>query len=209
MSRRKIVIFEDHLIIVQGLQSLFQTSEEFELFAHARTESELEYLLHQHQLDILILDLRLKDIDGFKVLEKVRSHYPQLRILILTMYDNHSLVQKAKQLKANGYVLKDISNSELVHALRSLEPDNFFLHDALKQPGEADSDDSFVDSMQLTKRELEIVRLLAHGKTNEEISEELFISYHTVRTHRKNLMKKLGVETTVDLVRFAYDNGLV
>lgn len=212
MSAQKIVICEDHDIIVDGLQSLLAASENFTFSGHARSEDDLHSILKKENPDILILDLNLRNSDGFSILQNIRKQNPNhLKVLILTMYDDDDLIEKAKQLKANGYLLKNAGNDELLEALNEMNSSDFYLpgHLRLKRASNQIQRDQFVEKMHLTKREIEIIRMIVQGKSALEISETLFLSYHTVRTHRKNILKKLTLNNAADLVRFAYENHLL
>ncbi|MFM7858824.1 MAG: DNA-binding response regulator, partial [Flammeovirgaceae bacterium] len=147
----------------------------------------------------------------FGILAKVRTAYPSLLVLMLTMYDDDHLIAKAKLAKANGYLLKNISSIELFDALKKLNHSSFYEDPKafLQRSKVVGQRDSFVEKMKLTKREAEIVTLVAKGKDAITISEELYLSENTVLTHKKNIMKKLELASTADLVRFAFENKLV
>ena len=208
----KIVICEDHDIVVEGVRLILSGWPEFELAGHAHTEAELLPMLAQEQPHILLLDLNLKRHDGFAILEKVRPQYPVLKVIILTMYEDAFLIEKAQKLKANGYLLKNSSNGEMHEALgQVLKSNQFFLPSGLrKQKDEQETyRDEFIEKMQLTAREVEIIRLVAEGKAAQVIADQLFLSLHTVNTHRRNILAKLKLKNIADLVRFAFENHLI
>ena len=207
----KIVICEDHDIVVEGVRLILSGWPNFTLSGHARTEDELLPLLEK-QPHILLLDLNLKKQDGFQILEKIKPVYPNLKILILTMYEEAFLIDKAKKLHANGYLLKNSSNGELLEALNHvIVSAEFFLPAGLrKHKNEQETyRDKFVEKMHLTSREIEIIKLVVKGKTGKEIADELFLSLYTVDTHRKNILAKLKLKNIADLVRFAFEHHLV
>jgi len=209
MQPHKVIICEDHDITTDGLRVLISFHPEFVVVGHAHKLEELHPLL-TNQVDILILDLNLGSEDGFVILEKIRKDHPNIRVLILTMYDDAHLIEKARKLKANGYLLKNASSTELIDALKGILQHDFYedpkayLH---RKNGIAQRN-SFIEKMKLTKREVDIVRLVALGRDPEQIANELFLSLHTVRTHKKNIMKKLGLVSTAELMRFAFENKL-
>jgi DNA-binding NarL/FixJ family response regulator len=211
MSPLKIVICEDHAITTDGLRVLISFQPDFAVVGHARKWEELNALLKENAPDILILDLNLGKEDGFTILQCVKKDFPDIRVLILTMYNDGQLIDKARQLKANGYVLKNASSGELIEALRGVMKPEFYEDPKayLLRKSEGIQRDSFIEKMRLTNREVEIVKLLAEGNNSEKISEKLFLSLHAVRTHIKNIMKKLGLNSTADLVRFAFKNKLI
>ena len=211
MVPKKIIICEDHEIVVDGIEMLLANAPQYTIVGHSRKETELQQLIAEKNPDIILLDLNLGKEDGFHILEGIRKKNANIKVIIFTMYDNQFLIEKARLLKANGYLLKDTINGELKEALAGVYQQEFFLHDnLLKRRTEHDlARDTFVERMQLTKRETEIICLVAKGKQNEEIAELLFLSFHTVKTHRKNILKKLNITGTADLVRFAFENHLL
>ena len=207
----KIVICEDHNIVVEGIRLILSGWPDFQLAGHARTEDQLLPLLEK-QPHILLLDLNLKKQDGFQILEKIKPVYPNLKILILTMYEEAFLIDKAKKLHANGYLLKNSSNVELLEALNHvIVSAEFFLPAGLRTHKNEQETyrDKFVEKMHLTSREIEIIKLVVKGKTGKEIADELFLSLYTVDTHRKNILAKLKLKNIADLVRFAFEHHLV
>lgn len=191
---------------------MLASHEEFTLCGHARNEQELLSLLAEKKPEVLLLDLNLKKQDGFSILEYIQPHYPGLKIIIFTMYDDAFMIEKAKKLKANAYLLKNSSNGELQGALTHvLNSSSFYLPPALlKQKQENETyRDEFIEKMHLTSREIEIIKLVAEGKSAKEIADQLFLSLHTVDTHRRNILIKLKMKNIADLVRFAAKNHLI
>lgn len=211
MDSKKIVICEDHEIVVDGIEMLLANTPEYAIVGHTKREDELHQLITEKNPDIILLDLNLGKVDGFHILEGIRKKNTQVKVIIFTMYENEFLIDKARLLKANGYLLKDTINGELKEALAGVYREEFFLHETLRKR-KSDNEkmrDEFVERMKLTKRETEIICLVAQGKQNEEISLLLFLSIHTVKTHRKNIFKKLNIISVADLVRFAFENHLL
>ena len=208
--RKKIVVCEDHSIIIDGLEALFRDHEKFTLVGHTAEGSRLLSLLHQTSPDFVLLDLNLKDTDGFSVLEKIRKTYPDLIVLIFTMYQDEFLVEKARKLGANGYLLKQSSYEELEEAL-NVSTQEFYMTRSMRE----DMDkkrlfrDAFASKMKLTRRELELIPYLVRGKTSVILGEELNLSPLTIETHRKNIFRKLQINTTIELVNFAHANNLL
>ncbi len=207
----KIIICEDHDIVVEGVRLVLSGWPDFQLIGHAHTEAELLPLLEK-QPHILLLDLNLKKQDGFQILNKIKPNYPNLKTLILTMYEDAFLIDKAKKLRANGYLLKNSSNGELLEALNHVTVSGEFFLPAGLQKHKLEQEtyrDKFVEKMHLTSREIEIIRLVVDGKTGKEIAAQLFLSLYTVDTHRRNILAKLKLKNIADLVRFAFDHHLV
>jgi DNA-binding NarL/FixJ family response regulator len=212
LQPQKILICEDHDIVIDGLEKLLASDERYSVIGHTRTESDVIKWIENGKPDIVLLDLNLRDQDGFSVLEKIRTQNNTIKVLILTMYDSEYLIDKARALKANGYLLKNVGNVELFKALDAISHGGaFYLSDELKNRRKNNEifRDEFVQKMHLTKREIEIIQWVVKSSSNEEIAERLFLSIHTVKTHRKNIMKKLGASGLPDMIRFAYENHLV
>ncbi len=185
---------------------------QFMVCGHARNQQELVQLLEKEQPEVLLLDLNLNGQDGFAILELIRPKYPQLKVIIFTMYEEGFMIEKARKLKANGYLLKNSSGHELQEALNHVMQSNeFYLPQALfKQKRENDTyRDEFIEKMHLTVREIEIIKLITEGKSSKEIADQLFLSIHTVDTHRRNVLVKLKMKNIADLVRFAAKNNLI
>jgi DNA-binding NarL/FixJ family response regulator len=209
--RSRVVICEDHEIVFTGLKLILDQSDDFEIVGHARNGNELLPLLEQSRATILILDLNLPDKDGFALLKAVRAVNQNIFVIILTMYQDLHLIQRAKDEGANAYLLKNSSNEELMEALRQVSHTSFFVTKELQTEGDHQDlfKDEFSQKMKLTRREIEIIRLLAMGNTSQQASVALIISPHTVDTHRKNIFRKLKINNIADLVRFAHDTKII
>ncbi|HEY3430374.1 MAG TPA: response regulator transcription factor [Cyclobacteriaceae bacterium] len=211
MEVRKVFICEDHTIVLDGLKLVLEQFPEFKIIGNAGQGKGLLTTLESQRPDILILDLNLPDTDGFTLLEEIRSVNKTILIIILTMYNDESLVDRAKRAGANAFLLKNVDNQELIHVLRNAKQDTFYLSQSLKNESEKKKmfQDRFTNRMKLTDREIEIIRLLAQGHSSAYIAKTLFLSTHTVNTHRKNILRKLEVSSTVELVNFAHANNLL
>lgn len=208
----KVAICEDHDVVVEGVKLMLANNPQFLLCGHAKNESELFHLIDQENPEVVLLDLNLKTQDGIHILQKLKARQSNLRVIIFTMYDEPFLIEKAQKLNANGYLLKNTHNGELVEALHHVTQSNLFYlpQQLILQKHKKDSyRDEFIEKMRLTEREIEIIKLIAQGKPAKQIAEELFLSLHTVDTHRKNILTKLNLKNIADLVRFAFENHLL
>ncbi len=220
----KIVIADDHQLFVAGLKSLITDTEDmtFKIVGIANDGDEAMDLLRKTQPDVLILDLNMPQRDGLDILGSVREQFPKLRILALTMYDDAKIVKTAFKAGVDGYSLKTSGKDELMEAIRVILSgktffgegvrlnDPFEMVNGKRQKKENDPyEDRFIKKYNLTKREIEILRLITLALSNKEIAKELFISDQTVSVHRKNIMRKLGVSNTAGLIKVAYDNSLI
>lgn len=185
---------------------------EFALSGHAHDYAQLQSLLQLEPVSIILLDLNLKKEDGFSILQKINKECPSIRVVIFTMYEEVYLIEKALKLGAAGFLLKNMANDELHNALRHVttSPD-FYLQSNLKKQHQENTTfrDGFVQRMHLSPREIEIIRFVAQGKSAKEIADELFLSLHTVDTHRRNILVKLNLKNIADLTRFAFENHLL
>jgi DNA-binding NarL/FixJ family response regulator len=211
MMIKKVVVCEDHKIVYEGLELLLKQQKQYQIVGYSVTGKDLDDILTRKSPDILILDLNLQDTDGFTLLREVKKRHTGVKIIILTMYHDSFLIEKARAEGANGYLLKNSSNEELLTALGSMDESEFFVTSAIQKEIDHKKmySDRFAQKMKLTRRESEIVVSLARGGTSQEIADQLFISLHTVETHRKNIFRKLEVNNIADLVRFAHENHLV
>lgn len=208
--KKKIFICEDHTIVIDGLKALLQYDTHFEIIGHNDGEGFHEKIknLYPH---ILLLDLNLNGIDGIQILKEFREYNQTTKVIILTMYKENELIERAKKLGANAYILKNTSNQELIDCFSKVFEHSFYLGNTLTSHlnGHDLFKDRFAHKVKLTKREIEIIILISAGKSSQTIADELFLSPLTVETHKKNIFKKLQVNSSVELVKFAHDNKLV
>lgn len=197
--------------MVEGVKLLLSQQKDFLLCGHARNYDEVAAMANKRDPAILLLDLNLKKEDGFSILQKIKTNHPVLKVIIFTMYEEAYLIEKAEKLKANGYVLKSSSNRDLLDALgQVIKSEEFYLPGHLSKQKNKHSvlRDEFVGKMHLSPREIEIIKLIAQGKSAKEIAKEIFLSLHTVDTHRRNILDKLDLKNIADLTRFAIENHL-
>lgn len=210
-AKRKVIICEDHEIVYTGLELLLEKSANYVLTGHAQNGKQLVPLIKEQNPDILILDLNLPDTDGFTLLKSIREFNKKICVVILTMYQDEFLLERAQAEGANAYLLKNAANDELLRALDAVHIDTFYVTRQLKEELAKKKLflDKFSQKMKLTRREMEIIRVLSMGKTSDQASIELFISPHTVDTHRKNIFRKLEINNISALVKFAHDNKII
>jgi DNA-binding NarL/FixJ family response regulator len=208
---KEILICEDHQIVFDGLQLLLASNSDYKIAGHAATGKELLPLLRKSKPAILILDLNLPDTDGISLLKLVRKEDARIKTIILTMYYDSELIEKARNAGANAYLLKNTGNKELMVALDKVFHTEFHVTESMRVELDQKKmfSDQFAQKMKLTLREVEIMRWLCMGKTSQEIAETLFLSPLTVETHRKNIFRKLEINNIGKLVRFAHDNNLL
>jgi len=219
METVEIVIADDHQLFIAGLKTLLVDTDKyhFKIVGVAHTGQSLLDLLKKTHASLLILDMNMPERDGLDVLAVIKEQYPRLRILTLTMYDESKIVKSAFKAGVDGYILKTIGISELMDAIETVLSGKTYMGkgvrlnaaDANQNGTNGQFEDKFIKKYNLTKREIEILRLITQAMSNKEIAKELYISDQTVSVHRKNIMRKLGVSNTAGLIKVAYDHSLV
>ena len=215
-----IVVADNQPIFIEGLKSVLSLnsgSEAVTLKGIARNRAEIEQLLGSGDVDILMLDLNLPEPDSLKLIAQLKASYATIRILVMSVHDDPRLVKAAFRGGADGYMLKKGDPDELFRAIREVSEGNTFMGKGVavsdRLPGSAPAgslpEDRFVRKYGLTRREMEVMRYIGQAFSNKDIAKQLFISDQTVSVHRKNIMRKLGVKSTANLIRIAYENNLV
>ena len=204
----RIYIVEDHNVVVEGIRVLLQQEKDISIVGVATTAKDCLDYLSTHRVDIVLMDINLPDLSGVDLCGLVKSKYKKIMVLGLSTFNQGIYMNKLMENGASGYLLKNITRQELIEGIRtvnkggiyfSFEAGRIYKNTLEKQHG----------LPVLTRREKEVVRLIAEGLTNVQISRQLFISVETVDTHRKNLYTKLNVNNTALLIRYAMENGLV
>lgn len=214
-KKQTIIILDDHPIIIDGIKLLLQGLDNYELDTAATSIRELLSLL-TFDHNILIMDINIKGESSLPYITDIRLRFPKLKILILSSYNNPSLVKRAIDAKIEGYLLKDTTKNELLLALDAIRNGVFFAGSTITQYAQTKThqyddqwlDDNFEKINQLSKRELIVLKLMAMGLKSQEIANKLCISQHTVQSHRKNILQKLNLHSISDVIRFVYDNKL-
>lgn len=216
-----VVIADDHPIYVEGLRSVLNSEVgEFSIniIGIARTGTEVMKVVRATPPELLLLDLNLPEADGLKILPMARKDFPEMRILVLTVYEDPKLVKAAFKGGTDGYILKTSGRDEIFKGIGEVMIGNTFMGRGVEVTdptmrsagvGKNVYEDKFAKKNNLTRREMEVLRHIGQALNNKDISERLFISDQTVSVHRKNIMRKLGVNSTASLIKIAYDNNLV
>jgi DNA-binding NarL/FixJ family response regulator len=210
-----VVLADDHPIVRQGLRTLLEQEAQCQVVGEATDGLTAIELITQLQPDLAILDVQMPDLDGLEVARRVTSVSPETRVIMLSMHSDEPYVLDALRYGALGYVLKGSATADLVSAVRAVTAGQRFLsaplvNRALDAYARGADDKRPPDRYDLlTSREREVLQLAAQGLTNAEIGERLSISPRTAETHRANLLRKLGLQSQTDLVRFATHRGLL
>jgi DNA-binding NarL/FixJ family response regulator len=196
----KIFITDDHYMIVEGIRSLLQHERGIEWMGHAMNAASCLAFLEQQRPDVILMDINLPDTSGIDLCKEIKAKYPAIHILGLSSFNQQSFIQKMMVNGASGYVLKNATREELIEAIEVVVQGEIFLSDQAAATIKKNEDSKIP---VITRREKEVLVLIAEGLTNNAIAEKLFISTTTVDTHRKNLLAKFEVKNTAILIRLA------
>jgi two-component system, NarL family, nitrate/nitrite response regulator NarL len=203
----QVVLADDHDLVRSGIKALLSTVDGVQVIAEARNGNELLALLESVKPDVVMTDISMPGMDGITAIAEIHSRHPDVRVIVLSMYDTVDFVKRAVANGACGYLMKDAPPFELEQALRSVMATGSYFSAAvaqrLLQPSEPTVDD------ELTTRQVEILTLIAQGKSAKEIAFELGLSPKTVDVHRARIMERLRLNDIASLTRYAVRKGLV
>jgi DNA-binding NarL/FixJ family response regulator len=219
MRKIRILIVDDHDVVRSGLKALLRTSEEYAVVGEAADGEEALRIVEELTPDIVLTDISMPKLDGIGTTRLITQRHPQVKVIVLTVYEDEEYVYQILRAGASGYLLKNASKNQIFEALNAvmggerffspgisrLIVDGFLKRAAAQEPTEP----AAPAGNTLTKRELEVLRYIALGLTNREIADKLFLSFRTVNTHRANIMQKLDIHDTAGLVRHAISTGVV
>ncbi len=195
----KVFIVDDHYMVIEGIRSLLQHEKGIEWMGHATNAASCLSFLQNQLPDIILMDISMPDKSGIDLCREVKEKYPSIFIIGLSTFNQQSFIQKMMDNGASGYVLKNATQQELMEAIELVAKGKTYLSDEVSQVLRKQENAGIV----LTRREKEVLELIAGGMTNNEIGEKLFISPSTVDTHRKNLLAKFEAKNTASLIRIA------
>jgi two-component system NarL family response regulator len=202
--KSRILLVDDHAVVREGLVSLLQRQSDLQVVAEAADGASAIRLYRQHRPDLVVLDLRLPDMDGAEVTAAIRAEFPQARLLVLSSFDGDEDIYRALKAGARAYVLKDSTREELLAAVRTVAAGQRSLSAAV-----AERLAERVTGSELTARELAVLRQIVSGRSNKQIASALSISEGTVKTHVKSILAKMGVEDRTEAAVLALRRGLV
>jgi len=214
-ERYNIVLVDDHPIVALGVKAMLERHPNLDLVHHAYCGEELLQYFSEQTADLLLLDLNLPDYEYIELIQNIKKITSDLKIVAYTAYQDSNLVKSVLRQKIDGYLLKTTPADEFRKALvKVLVDDEVYIGSSvqitpIKKPFRKQLKDNFQKRLSLSKREREILTLISQGYTSIGISQALYISKHTVETHRKNILRKLNFSSSTELVKFAVQQGLV
>lgn len=205
----KIIIADDHRVFIDGMIALLKEFPEMNVIAEAENGQQLVELVEKHQPDIVLTDIQMPVKDGIEATKEIHKRFPAMKIIALSMMNESIYIKKMLEAGASGYILKTVNKEELISTIQKVATgEKYFSQEVTSQLMNNFSGRSSQSNPAdvLTKREKEILTLIAQGLTDKEIAEKVFLSPLTITTHRKNILSKLGLKNKVELTRFAMEN---
>jgi DNA-binding NarL/FixJ family response regulator len=226
-STIRVLLADDHDILRQGLKMLLSLQQDMQVVGEARTGRQAVAMVQQLQPDVVVLDISMPDMDGLEACQQIRSQQSATQVLILTMHESEEYFLQALRKGAAGYLVKKAAPTDLQMAIHAVAHGGAFLYPGLAKAlirayvapssvpvDRQDTSNSSASSLaqelrSLTPREVEVLKLVAEGRTNQEIADQLVLSIKTIQAHRANVMEKLGLRDITQLVRFAIRHKLI
>lgn len=209
----RVLVVDDHAILREGIRSLLERYDDITVVGEAGNGIEALAQVEALRPDIVLMDLAMPEMNGLEATRRLRQSHPEVKVLILTQHDNQEYIAPALQAGAAGYILKRAGGRELIAAIRHVHEQGAFLEPEVAREVireyAAGGAGNAAPIARLTEREREVLRLVVEGKSNKEIAQLLVISPKTASVHRTNIMEKLGVRNSAELVRYALENHLV
>ena len=208
----KIAITDDHVMVLRGIQSMFTNVQEVQIIATYANAEETLNGLQNDQPHVLLLDINLPDMNGIDLSKQLLKHYPDLKIIALTNFEDISFVKRMLKNGVHGYLLKNTDKVELLKAMKTVLSGELYLQKdlntrLLRQTAKPKPDNGL--NVRLTRREHDVLVAISEELTTQQISEKLFISPKTVETHRMNIMSKLGAKNSVGMIKIAIEKELL
>lgn len=205
----KILIADDHQMFIDGIKALLNEITHIQIVGQAINGKEVIEKLNNYSPDIVLMDIGMAELNGIETTEWITKNYPNIKVIALTMYDDHNRIMKMLKAGVKGYILKNTSKNELIEAIKAVASGETYLTKQVAASVIKESSQPHHNPISLlTKREIQIIKLVVKSMTSKEIADELALSELTVTTHRKNAMQKLELKNVAALVKFSIDNNL-
>lgn len=202
-----IIIVDDHQLFADGLLRILEDEKDFVVTGICNNGQELNHLLNDQQPDLVMLDIQMAGINGLDACQKIKQSRPEIKVILISMFESPNVINEGKKAGANGYIPKTTDAALVKTSIREvLDGQDVFLKP--NRPENLFDTGNSTDKLLISKREREIIELIKKGYTSKMTAEALHISQYTVETHRKNIMKKLKVGSIKELIAYAYENNL-
>ena len=208
-----VLLTDDHVIVRDGIKTLLKKEKDINVIAEAGNGEEALEIIARGDIDVILLDINMPVLDGLKTSAQIRDKYPNIKMIALTMYREMNMVESMFRNGAKAYLLKSCSRDELTGAIKGVASGHEYLDEKLREDFEVYINKPIKKGERrgpsISKREKEVLQLISEEMTTSEIASKLFISITTVETHRKIMLKKLGVRNTAGLMRYAFQHSLI
>ncbi|MEA1030530.1 response regulator transcription factor [Pseudomonas sp. N-137] len=201
----RVALVDDHSLVRDGIRALFSVMPQLDVVGEAENGAQAIEMVGRCQPDLLLMDISLKDMNGLELTRLLGKQYPNLKILILSMYDNYEYVSESVRCGASGYVLKNAPSREIIAAIEAIISGGTFYSAEIAQRLATDP----TTDNELTPRESQVLYKMVQGLNNKEMARELDISVRTVETHRLSIRRKLNIDKPAALVKYAIDHGII
>jgi DNA-binding NarL/FixJ family response regulator len=217
MEKIKIILVDDHQIVRDGIKALLNDADDIDVISEAASYNELREKLKLQNPDIIVMDISLPEMSGIEITKLLNETYPNLKVLILSMYTGEDFIFNAIKAGAKGYLPKNTTRKEIIDAIHSIYENNEYYSESISnvilksyvQKAKTSDVPSERSEDKLSSREIEILKYFAGGMSNQEIADKLFISIRTVESHKNHIMQKLELKSTVELIKYAIKNKIV
>lgn len=211
----KILIVDDHPVLRDGLKAVLELCGEFLIVGEAESGLRACELVPEVNPDVVLMDIRMKEMDGIKASRNIKKYYPSTRILLLTMHDDQNYILEALEIGVEGYILKMSEMEKVIHAIKVIFEDETYydpkitknLAEKSKDLTDENKNENLIIEYSLTSREIDVAECIFHGMSTRQIAEKLFISPNTVNNHKRHLFNKLNINRTGELISIAINNG--
>lgn len=203
-----VLIADDHQVLLDGLVAIIDKVDDIEVIATANNGKTVLDFLDEEPIDIVILDINMPILNGVETCKKITSKFPNVKVIAFSMHKKPSFINRMIQYGAKGYILKDDTGDHILAGIRAVAGGNRYFSPRIADIVLSGKKESKTE-LEVSTREIEVLRLISRGMTNQEIATKLFLSPHTTESHRRNLLEKLGARNTADLVRLGLEKGYI
>lgn len=206
----RVALADDHKLFVKGLEGLIEEHTGFQVQGVFSNGKELLEGLDTMEVDVVLTDLNMPIIDGFGVLKHINKHHPNIKVIVLSMYDDEKIFKETMKLGADAFLLKDADPDELIFTINEVFEGRYVknFERVIQQSNQAPFFDAFREKYRLSRREAQILKMISEGMPNKDIADTLSLSVQTIETHRKNINQKLQVSSLMDLINKVHEMNL-